>query len=404
MNHLQLPDFKRDIVSKINHRLSEKRKFIQVVIGPRQVGKTTAVKQALTNLECDAHYAAADLPAPPMPGWISQQWEIARFKCGSSKKYVLVIDEIQKILNWSDEVKKCWDEDSSAGANIHVILLGSSALLVQKGLGESLAGRFEILRLSHWSWTECQKCFSWTLEQFLYFGGYPGAAPLIGDNLRWRQYICDSLIETALSKDILLLNRIEKPAVLRQLFVLACNYSGQILSYQKILGNLSDVGNTTTVAHYQSLLEAAFLIKGLGKWSGTAIRRRNSSPKWLALNTSLMTGLSGLDFEDWRLKPENWGRLVETACGAHLVNSASEYGIGVYYWREGNHEVDFVIQKGKEVVAFEIKSGKQAGDLRGLEFFLRKQKQAKAYVVGRDGISIDEFLKTPAVDWFSKDP
>lgn len=403
MKHSQLPDYKRDIVSKICHRLSEKRKFIQVVIGPRQVGKTTAVKQALQNLECDTHYAAADLPAPPVSGWISQHWEIARFKCKSSKKCVLVIDEIQKISNWSEEVKKCWDEDSSTGVQLHVVLLGSSALLVQKGLGESLAGRFEILRLTHWSWLECQKCFNWTLEQYLYFGGYPGAAALIEDNQRWRQYICDSLIETALSKDILLLNRIEKPAVLRQLFVLACNYSGQILSYQKILGHLNDVRNTTTVAHYQSLLETAFLIKGLSKWSGTALRRRNSSPKWLALNTSLMTGLSGLDFENWRLKPEFWGRLVETACGAYLVNSASEHGIGVYYWREGNHEVDFVLQKAKEVIAFEIKSGKQTGGLRGTEFFLKKEKQAKIYIVGQDGIPLDKFLKTPIIDWFSKD-
>lgn len=395
----QVHNFKRDIVIKIVDRLSEKRKFIQVIIGPRQVGKTTAVKQALSIYGGEYHYAVADLPAPPSTEWIAQQWEIARYKSGASKKCVLVIDEVQKVANWSEVVKRCWDEDSFGDVDISVVLLGSSALLMQKGLGESLAGRYELLRLTHWSWSECHSCFGWNLNQYIYYGGYPGAASLIGDQQRWRQYICDSLIESAISKDILLLNRIDKPAVLRQLFVLACQYSGQILSYQKILGQLSGAGSSTTVVHYQSLLEAAFLIRGLEKWSGTLIRRRASSPKWLALNTALMTALSGSDFESWRLNPDKWGRLVETACGAHLVNSALKDGIEVCYWRQGNYEVDFALHKAGKIVAFEIKSGGQSQHLRGIDLFMEKYKKSKVYLIGQGGISLDEFFKTPAADW-----
>jgi predicted AAA+ superfamily ATPase len=240
-------------------------------------------------------------------------------KLQKQTQVILVLDEIQKISNWSIEIKRLWDEDTREGNNIHVVILGSSALLIQKGLSESLAGRFEIIRFSHWSWKECHDCFNWTLDQYIYFGGYPGAAYLVNDEERWVQYIRDSLIETAISKDILLLNRVEKPALLRQLFVLACEYGGQIVSYQKLLGQLTDAGNTTTLAHYQRLIESAFLIFGLPKWSGGSLRRRSSSPKWLPLNTALMTALANKGFHEWRNNPIIWGRLVEVAVGAYMV-------------------------------------------------------------------------------------
>ncbi|MEI8345164.1 MAG: ATP-binding protein, partial [Candidatus Omnitrophota bacterium] len=292
--------YKRDMVEVVRTRLSERRRFIQVILGPRQVGKTTAIQQVIKDIKEPAHYAAADLPAPPDTGWINRQWEIARMKTDSSRPAVLVLDEIQKVAHWSDEVKRLWDEDSRAGRNIHVVLLGSSSLLIQKGLSESLAGRFELVRFPHWSWIEMRACFGLSLEQYVYFGGYPASPSLMHDENRWGQYVRDSLIETALSKDILLLNRVEKPVLLRQLFVLACEYSGQILSYQKILGQLQDVGNTVTVAHYQRLLEAAFLIQGLQKWSGKTVRSRSSSPKWLALNSGLVSALSSRTFKEWR--------------------------------------------------------------------------------------------------------
>lgn len=399
---MQLPEFKRDITGTIANRLREKRCFMQVISGPRQVGKTTAIQQVLGTLDTPSHYAVADLPAPPPTEWVTQQWDVGRRKLHGRNSAILVLDEVQKISNWSNEIKRLWDEDTRKGNNLKVVLLGSSALLMQKGLSESLAGRFEIIRFSHWPWRECRECFGWTIDQYIYFGGYPGAATLIKEEERWSQYIRDSLIETAISKDILLLNRVEKPALLRQLFVLSCEYSGQILSYQKLLGQLTDAGNTTTLAHYQKLLESAFLIRGVPKWSGTALRRRSSSPKWLPLNTALVTAIGNRSFHEMRSSPDAWGRLVEVAIGAHLVNEGARNGIEVYYWKKGHYEVDFIVCKGKSLAAVEVKSGKKYTARPGLREFTKKYKFAKMLTVGAPGVGIEEFLMTPAKDWFNK--
>lgn len=387
--------YKRIMVASIIKRLKEKRRFIQVIIGPRQVGKTTAIQQVIKETGIPSHYAAADLPAPPDTGWIARQWELARMKTGNSGMTVLVLDEIQKVAHWSNEVKRLWDEDQRLGKHIHVVLLGSSSLLIQKGLNESLAGRFELIRFPHWSWEEMRDCFGWSLEQYIFFGGYPASAALIGDEQRWGQYIRDSLIETALSKDILLLNRVEKPVLLRQLFVLSCEYGGQILSYQKILGQLNDAGNTVTIAHYQRLLEGAFLISGLSKWAGNILRLRNSSPKWLPLNTALLTALSGRTFKEYRSDPAIWGRLVEVAVGAHLVNGGVSEGIEVYYWREGNKEVDFVLRRGNAITALEVKSGQRHPATEGLTAFKKHYPRCKTLIVGLSGMDLKDFFETP---------
>ncbi|PIP68026.1 MAG: AAA family ATPase [Candidatus Omnitrophica bacterium CG_4_9_14_0_2_um_filter_42_8] len=397
---MQLPIFKRDITVTIAQRLKENRNFIQVISGPRQVGKTTAIRQVLEEIGISYHYAAADLPAPPPVEWIAQQWDIGRRKALNEKSVILILDEVQKISSWSEEVKRLWDEDTRQDIDLKVVLLGSSALLIQKGLTESLAGRFEVIRLGHWSWKECQDCFNWDVDRFIYFGGYPGAATLIDNEERWSQYVRDSLIETAISKDILLLNRVEKPALLRQLFVLACEYGGQILSYQKLLGQLADAGNTTTLAHYQRLLESAFLIKGLQKWSGGALRRRSSSPKWMPLNTALMTSLANKSFQEWRSDPDMWGRLVEVSVGAHLVNEGVQHSVELYYWRKGNNEVDFILSKGSDLVAIEVKSGKRHTTLPGLEFFRKKYKIKNSMLIGMSGINIKDFFETPILEWF----
>ncbi|MBI2094659.1 MAG: ATP-binding protein [Candidatus Omnitrophica bacterium] len=389
--------YKRNMVEVVRKRLTEKRRFIQVILGPRQAGKTTAIQQVLEEITAPSHYAAADLPAPPDTGWIARQWEMARMKTEASKPVVLVLDEIQKVAHWSDEVKRLWDEDSRLNSDIHVVLLGSSSLLIQKGLSESLAGRFELVRFPHWSWTEMRECFGLSLEQYVYFGGYPASASLMQDENRWGQYVRDSLIETALSKDILLLNRVEKPVLLRQLFVLACEYSGQILSYQKILGQLQDVGNTVTVAHYQRFLEAAFLIRGLQKWSGKAVRSRSSSPKWLALNSGLVSSLSNRTFNEWRSDPAQWGRLVETGVGAHLANRGVLNGVDIYYWREGNNEVDFVLRKGNVLTAIEVKSGQKRIASKGLAEFKKQYPRAHTLIVGTGGMALKEFFETPIV-------
>ncbi len=390
--------YKREITKTIRERLREKRRFLQVIVGPRQVGKTTAIQQVVAESGLPNHYAVADLPAPPATEWISRQWELARMKLKGSTPAVLVLDEIQKISHWSTEVKRLWDEDTRFKRALHVALLGSSSLLIQKGLEESLAGRFEMIRFPHWAWTECRDGFDWSLDQYVYFGGYPGSASLIHEEDRWGQYIRDSLIETAISKDILLLNRVEKPALLRQLFVLACEYGGQVLSYQKILGQLTDAGNTTTLAHYQRLLESAFLIQGLPKWSGAAIRRRSSSPKWLPLNAGLITALSNRTFKEWRKDLSSWGRLVEVAVGAHLVNQGLLHGMDVYYWREGNQEVDFILRKGNQLTAIEVKSGTRQTVHSGLVEF-SKRYRARTVVVGSPELSLREFLETPVLQW-----
>ena len=390
--------YQRSMAETIEKRLKEKRRFIQVIVGPRQVGKTTAIQQILKESKIPSHYAAADLPAPPDTQWISRQWDMARRKL-PAVQCILVLDEVQKIPHWSNEVKRLWDEDTRAGRNIHVVILGSSALFIQKGLEESLAGRFELVRFPHWSWTECKKSFNWSLDQYIYFGGYPGSAALIGDEQRWGQYIRDSLIETTLSKDILLLNRVEKPALLRQLFVLACEYGGQILSYQKITGQLTGAGNTTTIAHYQRLLESAFLISGLPKWSGNTVRRRNSTPKWQPLNTGLCTALANRSFKESKEDSEWRGRVVEMTLGAHLVNGGLLSGTDVFYWRQGNYEVDFVLRKGKKILGIEVKSGRRPRVISGLAEFAQENRGVKTLVVGGSEVSLQKFLETPLLEW-----
>lgn len=387
--------YKRSITSTIEQRLKEKRRFLQVIIGPRQVGKTTGITQVLQEINMPYHYAAADLPAPPSTQWITQQWDLARIKLQNRQPAVLVLDEVQKVAHWSVEVKRLWDEDTRLKNNLHVVILGSSSLLIQKGLDESLGGRFEIIRFPHWSWMECHAAFGWNLNQYIYFGGYPGSAPLIQEESRWAQYIRDSLIETAISKDILLLHRVEKPALLRQLFVLACDYAGQILSYQKMLGQLAEAGNTTTLAHYQRLLESAYLILGVPKWSGGKIRQRGSSPKWVPLNTALISALASRGFQEIQKDSTSWGRLFEVVVGAHLANQMNFFGFDLYYWREGNEEVDFVLKKGKTVIAIEVKSGKPRTYPSGLSDFAKHHPTAKTFIVGHPSFPLQAFLETP---------
>jgi uncharacterized protein len=305
--------------------------------------------------------------------------------------------EIQKVAGWSELVKRLWDEDAANGAPLKVFLLGSAPLLVGHGLSETLAGRFELIRLPHWSYSEMREAFGFDLDRFLFFGGYPGAAALVEDEERWRAYILDSLVETTLARDILLLTRVDKPALLRQVFRLACDYSVQILSYTKMLGQLQDAGNTTTLAHYLRLLGGAGMVTGLERFSGAKLRQRGSSPKLLVLNTALMTATSGRPFREARADPDYWGRLVESAVGAHLVNAAVE----VFYWRERNREVDFVTRSGRVLTAIEVTSGRRNDALPGLAEFDRSYHPQRKLLVGGQGLDLDEFLASPAAQWLS---
>ena len=398
MSSVTLPTYRRLVIfEEMLARLVEPRRFIQVIAGPRQVGKTTLARQVLEAAELPSHYASADEAVGFDIAWIRAQWEIGRrlVRERSGEAAVLVLDEVQKVPRWSDTVKGLWDEDSASGLPLHVVALGSSPLLVRRGLTESLAGRFEVVRVRHWSFTEMRDAFGLDLEQFLFFGGYPGAAGLVGDEARWRSYVLDSLVETTISRDLLLTSPIGKPALLRRLFGLACEYSGQILSYTKMLGQLHDAGNTTTLAHYLDLLDGAGMICGLQKFSGSAVRRRASSPKLIAHNTGLVSAVRGLPFASVRSNPQLWGRLVETAIGAHLLN----HGLTPAYWRERNREVDFVLETPQGVTAIEVTSGRRKEALPGLDAFLLRVPEARPLLVGAQGVPLEEFFANPPERW-----
>ena len=390
---------KREILfASLAQRLSEKRRFIQILAGPRQVGKTTLARQVLESYPHPSHYASADDPTIKERDWVYQQWDLARYKAKTGPA-LLVFDEIQKIPGWSEAVKSLWDSDTMEGSQLQVLPLVSSSLLIRPELTESLAGSFEQIAAAHWSFAEMREAFGWDLETFIFYGGYPGAAELIGEPERWRRYVNESHIETSLSRDILLMTRVDKPALLRRVFQLACDYSGQLLSYQKMLGQLLDAGNTVTLAHYLDLLKGAGMVAGLQKFSGTKVRQRGSSPKLQVLNTALMSATHVAGFEQTRTDGTRWGRLVESAVGAHLLNSTAGSDVEITYWREGGMEVDFVIQRGTSIVALEVKSGAPRHARSGLAAFRKEFAPRSAMLVGEGGMPLHEFFTSDPKDW-----
>lgn len=394
----------RPQAQELLQRLKEPRRFIQVVSGARQVGKTTMVSQAVESSGIPYRSASADQPTLRGPEWIEQQWDASRLlaRDADSTGAVLVLDEIQKAPDWAEAVKRLWDEDTRNRLPLKVVLLGSAPLLLGRGLSESLAGRFERLHLPHWSYQEMREAFGFSFEEFLYFGSYPGAAPLISRQPRWSQYIRDSLIETTISRDVFLMSRVDRPALLRRLFELGCIYSGQILSYNKMLGQLQDAGNTTTLAHYLELLTSAGMLTGLQKFAGAEVRRRGSSPKFQVLNTALMTVSSGLTLEQALASSEFWGRLAESAVGAQLSNSSAAGECEVFYWRDRNREVDFVVRAGQRLTAIEVKSGRSPDSIPGMASFSESFQPDRKLLVGGDGIPVEEFLSRPVRHWVAE--
>lgn len=385
----------------LRKRLAEPRRFVQVITGPRQSGKTTLVRGVGESLGMSVRYASADEPTLRDRGWIEEQWEAAKLEAKEAGRggAVLVLDEVQKVPGWSETVKRLWDEDTRKGNALKVVVLGSSPLLVERGLTESLAGRFEVLRLPHWSFAEMREAFGLTLDEYVFYGGYPGAAELIREPERWARYVADSLVETTISRDVLLLTRVDKPALLRRLFDLGCRYSGQVLSYTKMLGQLQDAGNSTTLAHYLDLLAGAGMLVGLQKYAGAAVRSRGSIPKLQVLNTALMTAQLKLSLEEAKADREFWGRLVESAAGAHLANAAAAGECELFYWRERNREVDFVVRAGRTVTAIEVKSGRRRETLASMDAFADSFKGVRRLLVGGGGIALEEFLEKPVEHW-----
>lgn len=395
--------FKRTQYQTLWNRLHAPQRYIQVVSGPRQTGKTTLVHQVMKELELPHHYASADAAEADGLSWIRQQWDTLRLRLENSNQdsAVLFLDEIQRIEQWSRAVKSEWDRDQTHNVNLKVVLLGSARLLIQEGLTESLAGRFEVLPMWHWTFAEMNEAFGLEAEEYVWFGGYPGPTDLIEDEERWKKYVRDALVEPTVSKDIFMLSRIHKPALLRRLFDLACSYSGQILSYNKMIGQLQDAGNTTTLAHYLELLDSAGLVSGLDKFYPAKVRQRGSSPKLQVQNTALISALTASSFQEVRRNPQEWGRWVESAVGAHLLSHTKQNGIQLYYWRHVNNEVDFVLTKGKQVIALEVKSGRMR-NRQGMDAFNKRYHPDRLLLVGDNGMPWQEFLKINPADLFSR--
>ena len=415
--------YHRAQLSTLKARLGEPPDRIIALFGPRQTGKSTIARAVLRPTD---HYLAVDEPDPTGVGyvasqadsvtvvgtekrdtrWLVRKWERARLDAERLPQgCILVVDEIHKIPEWSETVKGLWDADRARGCPLHVVILGSAPLLMQSGLSESLAGRFEPIRVPHWSFAEMAAAFGFDLPTYLYFGGYPGAASLARDEERWRNYVLGGIIEPTVERDLLALTRVDKPVLLKRLVELAAAHSGQVLSYTKMQGQLWDAGNTTTLARYLDLLGSAGLIAGLQKYAGSAVRRRGSSPKLNVLNNALMTADSGYSFAEAQVDRTFWGRIVESAVGAHLVNTAAP-DIRVRYWRDGPREVDFVLQRGPNLVAIEVKRGPpRRSDSQTLDAFANRFSRSatvRCLLAGSGGVPLNEFLTAPAATWFEE--
>ena len=415
--------------AKLKQRLSEPVRFINILAGPRQVGKTTIIRDLIPPESPHGYYISVDEEAevsissinntsstisPPQKkdaDWLRHYWREARNRAvkwaeislrnntsTQNQPYVFAIDEIQKIDQWSEIVKGLWDEDRANEHNMHVVLLGSAPLLIQKGLSESLAGRYELMTISHWCFTEMQEAFDFSLEEFIYFGGYPGSATLIHEESRWRSYVRESLIQPNIEKDIVQMVRIKNPALLKQLFELGCHYSGQELSLTKMVAQLNEAKHTVTLADYLQLLTQAKLLAGLHKYAAKEVRKRNSVPKLIVFNTALMSAIQDYTFAEAQADRSYWGRLVESSIGAHLLNSCDN-DTNVHYWRDGSDEVDFVLTRGRKLTAIEVKSSANPRPVRGLGVFAQRNPSARTILVGTGGVSLAEFMSYPAEHW-----
>ena len=394
-------EYKRSQFAEVFDRMNEPRKFIQVLAGPRQVGKSTLIDQVLAECQIPHYLYNADGVDENDTDWIRRIWETTRTLMDSRQQTetVLVIDEIHKIKRWSEIVKREWDADTRSKRQMKLFILGSSRLMLRKGLTESLAGRFELIRLGHWTLQEMEDAFGWTLDNWIYYGGYPGSASLIKDMRRWRKYIKESLVAPAIEKDIILTSNIYKPALMKQLFELGCTYSAELLSLTKALGQLQDAGNVTTLSSYLEILNQCNLLAGLQKYANDEARRYQSIPKYQVYNNALLTAFKGTSYEKDRIDPQIWGRWIESAVGAHLLGGAEDGGYSVYYWRERSDEVDFIIVRQGEVMALEVKSGRR-GMNSGIPKFNDLFHPKHSLVIGTDGIPFEEFFRMRIEDLF----
>ena len=411
----QLPKFERKEKDTILDRLKEEPHHMMMYWGPRQSGKTTLIKQVLAAYPGESLYINVDefneeiegkqfpqiekvRPEGRRAAWMLYCWDHMRRRARKSQKTVVfVIDEVQKIDDWSRRVKGMWDRDRMDSNAIHIILLGSSPHLLQKGLSESLHGRYYQIKSYHWCYAEMSQAFGFSLDEFIYYGGYPGAAKLIHKNKEWRQYVRTSIINNNIHGDVLGLLDIEHPKILKKLYEIGSKYSAQIFEFQKISA-ATQGGRQPLLEEYLDILERVYMLTGLFSWANS-MHRRSGSPKFQVLNNALMSCTHGYTLEEAKADQEYWGRLVESAVGAHILNSYDDPSAQLYYWRQNGHEVDFVVERGPKLVAIEVKSGRKVKAHEGMHEFQRRFQPTKTLVVGTGGIPLEEFFSISAEKW-----
>ena len=378
---------------------------MQIVMGPRQVGKSTLVGQFTEGISVPFDFFAADGVNRFDSSWIPNKWQQVRMRMDihSEQEHILIIDEVQKIRGWSEQVKKEWDEDSRNHRNLKVILLGSSRLLLQKGLEESLEGRFETIKMGYWDWQEMHEAFGFSMDEYVYFGGFPGLAPDIQDEDRWRNLMEDSIISPILTRDILEIEEIRNPALLRQVFELACIESAKELSLTKMQGTMNS-GTVPTIKNYLDILNKSMIVQPLQNYSPSRVKEKQSVPKMQVFNNAFRNRFGTFSFDEARVDPAEWGRLVESAVGAHLANRAMTDDYELFYWRnERRQECDYVLRKGQALVAIEVKSG-SVDKTVGFEKFKEQfaDKVTAAFIVGPHALPLDDFFIMDLKSLFKK--
>lgn len=397
--------YQRRHLNILKSRMAEPRRRMQIVMGPRQVGKSTLVGQFTEGVSVPFDFFAADGVNRFDSSWIPNKWQQVRMRMDihSEQEHILIIDEVQKIRGWSEQVKKEWDEDSRSHRNLKVILLGSSRLLLQKGLEESLEGRFETIKMGYWDWQEMHEAFGFSMDEYVYFGGFPGLAPDIQDEDRWRNLMEDSIISPILTRDILEIEEIRNPALLRQVFELACIESAKELSLTKMQGTMNS-GTVPTIKNYLDILNKSMIVQPLQNYSPSRVKEKQSVPKMQVFNNAFRNRFGTFSFDEARVDPAEWGRLVESAVGAHLANRAMTDDYELFYWRnERRQECDYVLRKGQALVAIEVKSG-SVDKTVGFEKFKEQfaDKVTAAFIVGPQALPLEDFFIMDLKSLFKK--
>ena len=397
--------YQRRHLNILKSRMAEPRRRMQIVMGPRQVGKSTLVGQFTEGISVPFDFFAADGVNRFDSSWIPNKWQQVRMRMDihSEQEHILIIDEVQKIRGWSEQVKKEWDEDSRSHRNLKVILLGSSRLLLQKGLEESLEGRFETIKMGYWDWQEMHEAFGFSMDEYVYFGGFPGLAPDIQDEDRWRNLMEDSIISPILTRDILEIEEIRNPALLRQVFELACIESAKELSLTKMQGTMSS-GTVPTIKNYLDILNKSMTVQPLQNYSASRIKEKLSVPKMQVFNNAFRNRFGSFSFDEARVDPAEWGRQIESAVGAHLANRSMMDDYELFYWRnERRQECDYVLRKGQALVAIEVKSG-SVDKTVGFEKFKEQfaDKVTAAFIVGPQALPLEDFFIMDLKSLFKK--